>query len=170
MTPEEAVKIIKRERDSMRRLADDCDLPITGGHEYIEAYDMAISALEKQISEETGMPERKKGEWIKKISKKEKDKEYIGYTPYWYCPDDDGSCNKADRDIRELLDDLENLPSAQPEQHWIPCSERLPEDGRYLCTYSNEKGICVDFGLVTNGKWYIEPSAWMPLPEPYEGE
>lgn len=32
-----------------------------------------------------------------------------------YCPDDDGSCSKADRDIRELLDDLENLPSAQPE-------------------------------------------------------
>jgi len=27
-----------------------------------------------------------------------------------YCPDDDGSCSKADRDIRELLDDLENLP------------------------------------------------------------
>ena len=43
-----------------------------------------------------------------------------------YCPDDDGSCNKADRDIRELLDDLENLPSAQPELvhckdccHWV---------------------------------------------------
>ena len=27
-----------------------------------------------------------------------------------YCLDDDGSCSKADRDIRELLDDLENLP------------------------------------------------------------
>ena len=32
-----------------------------------------------------------------------------------YCPDDDGSCSKADRDIRELLDDIENLPSAQPD-------------------------------------------------------
>ena len=47
-----------------------------------------------------------------------------------YCPDDDGSCSKADRDIRELLDDLENLPSAQPEiiacgdcKHWI-CHDR----------------------------------------------
>ena len=39
-----------------------------------------------------------------------------------YCPDDDGSCSKADRDIRELLDDLENLPSAQQERKrgkWI---------------------------------------------------
>lgn len=50
MTVQAAVKIIKRERDSMRRLVDDCNLPITGGHEYIEAYDVAISALEKQIS------------------------------------------------------------------------------------------------------------------------
>lgn len=38
-----------------------------------------------------------------------------------YCPDDDGSCSKADRDIRELLDDIENLPSAQPEI--IRCTE-----------------------------------------------
>ena len=28
---------------------------------------------------------------------------------------------------------LENVPSAQPEQRWIPCSERFPEEsGRYL--------------------------------------
>jgi len=38
-----------------------------------------------------------------------------------YCTDDDGSCSKADRDIRELLDDLENLPSAQP--HITHCAE-----------------------------------------------
>ena len=29
-----------------------------------------------------------------------------------YCPDDDGACSKADRDIRELLDELEALPAA----------------------------------------------------------
>lgn len=26
------------------------------------------------------------------------------------------------------VEDIEALPSAQPEQRWIPCSERLPED------------------------------------------
>lgn len=31
-----------------------------------------------------------------------------------YCPDDDGAV-QCDGDIRELLDELENLPSAQPE-------------------------------------------------------
>ncbi len=30
---------------------------------------------------------------------------------------------------------VKRLPSAQPEQQWIPCSERLPEkNGRYLVT------------------------------------
>lgn len=33
-----------------------------------------------------------------------------------YCPDDDGSCSKAGADIREMLDELEDMPSAQPER------------------------------------------------------
>ena len=32
-----------------------------------------------------------------------------------YCPDDDGTCSKSGDDLRNLLDDIENLPSAQPE-------------------------------------------------------
>lgn len=39
-----------------------------------------------------------------------------------YCPDDDGSCSKADADPREMLDEIEALPSAdvQPVKpaHW----------------------------------------------------
>lgn len=29
-----------------------------------------------------------------------------------YCPDDDGSCSKADVDLREMLDEIEALPIA----------------------------------------------------------
>ena len=47
---------------------------------------------------------------------------------------------------------------------WTLCSERMPEDGRYLCDY----GDCIDFGRMTNGKWYVDGViAWMPLPTPY---
>ena len=40
-----------------------------------------------------------------------------------YCPDDDGSCSKADRDIRELLDDIENLPSHSHSPEIIRCKD-----------------------------------------------
>lgn len=33
-----------------------------------------------------------------------------------YCPDDDGSCSKADFDLRELLDEIESLPTIIPAE------------------------------------------------------
>ena len=64
-------------------------------------------------------------------------------------------------------DVLDAQPTIDAEPHWIPCSERLPEDGRYLCDY----GDCIDFGRVINGEWYVNGViAWMPLPKPYEVE
>lgn len=32
-----------------------------------------------------------------------------------YCPDDDGCCSKAGYDIREMLDEIEALPTIEPE-------------------------------------------------------
>ena len=84
---------------------------------------------------------------------------------------------------------LEELPSAQPEQQWIPVSERLPKEpfgcivsyhGFMLTPYgereydaiypellgydgtdwNNSEGECVDN--------MIDVTAWMPLPEPYK--
>jgi len=56
-----------------------------------------------------------------------------------YCSNDDGAI-QCNRDIRELLDELENLPSAQPERkkgHWIG------GDGSYICSECN--GSPMDF-------------------------
>ena len=93
---------------------------------------------------------------------------------------------------------LEELPSAQPEQRWIPCSERLPDEHEWLgtkkfgTTISNE--VYVTFEApdgqrfaehisFQNGKlspvdeqrmkvWFkgAKPIAWKPLPEPYREE
>ena len=74
---------------------------------------------------------------------------------------------------------IESLPSAQPKQQWIPCSERLPDkEGQYLVT--DEAGgvvsiICDVFFHYDDGAptWLLSQNvvAWMPLPEPYkEGE
>ena len=89
------------------------------------------------------------------------------------------------------------LPSAQPEQQWIPCSERLPEeDTEVLISYRYKEGegdtdhVNIDitsYGTVCFGgreihtlkEWRqpfdyfhanYEVIAWMPLPEPYRGE
>lgn len=97
-----------------------------------------------------------------------------------YCPDDDGTCSKADEDIRNLLDELEDLPSAQ---QWVPASERLPEnDDWVIVTILDESGDTPwrysDFGwyLKEANCWIVDAQqrkdvvAWMPLPEPYEEE
>lgn len=75
----------------------------------------------------------------------------------------------------------EHLPSAQPHEHWIPVTERLPEkEGMYLVTsfngrpkldvarfYIDEEGLG-HFSCNWGGFDYV--TAWMmPLPEPYKG-
>lgn len=76
--------------------------------------------------------------------------------------------NMSDIDRQTLRD----LPSAQPERRWTPCSERLPEETKcYLVCSAHGSAIGVDFYSTTNGKWAMwgeHVVAWQPLPEPYE--
>lgn len=74
--------------------------------------------------------------------------------------------------LDQIIDVIKEVPSAP---HWIPCSERLPEDGFYLVTnkwhhidllnYQQNRGWRHGNMQDTEGR----PSviAWMPLPEPY---
>lgn len=92
-------------------------------------------------------------------------------------------CPRWNRVIRETLKD------AQPEQRWIPVSERLPEDEYVLISKIPTKisgskwsvTIAIrtadsrsrkiqwrdsGFGVIQDDKVL----AWMPLPEPYQAE
>lgn len=75
-----------------------------------------------------------------------------------------------------MLMEIDEQPTITPESHWIPVTERPPEeDGRYL--------VCGAKGGIYHanyrGRWWTQvgcggklvPSvvAWMPLPEPYKG-
>ena len=102
---------------------------------------------------------------------------------------DDGMVFEA---LSNAIRDIALLPSAQPEQRWVPCSEWIPkENGRYLVTRGlNACGnlwnrtYIVNYsdlmGLKKNKVWwdgnvgksdfetYDDVIAWMPLPEPFK--
>ena len=91
------------------------------------------------------------------------------------------------RDVAEKM--LNKVPSAQPEQRWIPCSERLPESYTDVLVwfeyyrYGDYNRLYQMHGIGTYIKEYdswiinhetgwrkLRVFAWMPLPEPWEGE
>lgn len=83
---------------------------------------------------------------------------------------------------------MEDAPEVKPEPHWIPCSERLPEDktayylvtlgkfGDFYVYHEEEIDIARWDRDHRKGKdswhWCKERTvtAWMPLPEPYREE
>ena len=78
-------------------------------------------------------------------------------------------------DIARILNDM---PTVEPESHWIPCSERLPEvNDTYLVSYE-DASVLMDW---FNGYWFFYQTnpaveeigtviAWMPRPEPYQSK
>lgn len=86
----------------------------------------------------------------------------------------------------KLNDSLANAPTIEPEPHWIPCSERLPDQyGNYLISIDGEEpdigtinpndprgwSLCDANGFYWASDKALNITAWMPLPEPYrEGE
>ena len=82
-------------------------------------------------------------------------------------------CPRWNRVIKTALADV------QPEQRWIPCSERLPEIGQSVLLsvggmYSAE-GCLREDGDWAQFRWDAIQrkdmvGAWKPLPEPYKGE
>ena len=76
---------------------------------------------------------------------------------------------------RLLLIDV--APTADPEPHWIPCAERLPEaTGVYIVTcniYNGDKvdGVTATWSYWRRNEWMMKDVlAWMPLPKPWKGE
>ena len=90
-------------------------------------------------------------------------------------------------DYNGIMEYIDELPSEQPEPHWIPCSERLPEEP-YGClvtvwdtnpiTMDEFENILPYFVGWDGEQWNdgdgeqcpFEVTAWMLLPEPWKGE
>ena len=76
-----------------------------------------------------------------------------------YCPDDDGSCSKADADPREMLDEIEALPTAdvQSVKHakWYAPASDEPCDWCSNChertRWFFDEGYCPKCGAKMDG-------------------
>ena len=103
-------------------------------------------------------------------------------------------CTRFDT-LKRMLGELEQESKTG---HWIPVSEKLPSDGKYLVTrgdvigrpmigmryfskdlskvdefdFVDKKGISGWCEYDSEYGWYIDDkvTAWMPLPEPYKAE
>lgn len=84
-------------------------------------------------------------------------------------------------DTKSIVDLLNDLPSAQPEPHWIPVTERLPKNDVEVIVSCTDDSVDTSFSYTTvawhfNGTWICDNercffiTAWMPLPEPYRAE
>ena len=95
------------------------------------------------------------------------------------------------KDLRKILEKINEIPSAEPERKWIPVTEALPNnsdldwvlgqiretDSGYLWIprqveyrEAREDWFDEEIGwLKKNPDHAFEVIAWMPLPEPYRG-
>lgn len=151
MTNGEAVKRIK-EHIAIHKYRESHAIYI------VEALDMAISALE-----ERDVPDTNVGDIISRQAAIENSFEV--YTKEY------GWCEVVG------VDAINSLPSAQPEPHWVSCSERLPEvsENILICDIVGD----IYLGHRTRyGEYYADfcddciknIRAWQPLPEPWRGE
>ena len=89
----------------------------------------------------------------------------------------------------DILEFIERQPTVE-QSHWIPCSERLPEDDAYVLISKKPSQISGNKFSVTIGVRYTNSRshktewrdsgfgylsddkvlAWMPLPSPYQEE
>lgn len=80
--------------------------------------------------------------------------------------------------VRKAFDALEQSETNCSEfpNNWIPCSERLPQEGEVVLTQAKFKDDMkmavssrIDYNYWTGwGTRNINIIAWMPLPEPYQ--
>ena len=83
------------------------------------------------------------------------------------CLEGDGGALITSEDVLKMA--IKDIPSAEKQGEWIPCSERLPEVGVSVIVTS--KGGYVYTSNIAHGEWDYggDVIAWMPLPDPWEG-
>ena len=130
-------------------------------------------------------------EFIDKLIERLEEKAFIDYDEYYT---DGGECLISISDVKEIVNELAeeyincstdistkssdcSTKVSEIPTGWIPCSERLPEEGATVlvqdfedyyevCNVESKDGI----SGFTSGDWWASANnylAWKPLPAPY---
>lgn len=84
-----------------------------------------------------------------------------------------GEVHPLDYNAQSTINRIKKIPSAQ---EWIPCSERLPDDGQWVLVWGKwqENPIMMfrenDAWIDDQFEFYDTVTHWMPLPEPPKEE
>ena len=92
--------------------------------------------------------------------------------------EDDPELKMEIKAYTDILNGVKEQPTIEPEPQWIPCSERLPEEGcealgtdKYGSVRHVIKDKCGAYKFATYEEMmHIPIVAWMPLPPSYKGE
>ena len=184
MTNKEAIEILKE----YEAVDDSLKWYMSG---YSEAFDMAIKALEQSepCNDDKGCSNcmysgrpspcsecRDNSQWeMKPISRSHENSTECEDTISRQAAIDDlnGKDPSQIWDTADIEVWVNALPSAQPEQRWIPCSERMPEDGENcLVSVRCSNDFLVDRGTYSTDEYgyckILNVIAWMPEPRPYK--
>lgn len=76
----------------------------------------------------------------------------------------------APNEANKIMDAFDEYVESN-EPHWIPVTERLPENGMAVLTYNRDEEFEINHIIDDeDGEWFYNGAvAWMPLPEPYKG-
>lgn len=187
MTPEEAIRIIE-----VAKAECEWNAPL----EYQEAFKVAIEALKAQSKHDQNTMSKQQDLETLSIKAEETCEDVIsrqdaidavefGITYAKVLNKETGEVmelfKKSNEELQKAVDRIEALPSAEPEQRWIPCSERLPEnDERVLATTAWGEVTIAEriYPPINDTCWFIHDGntnatiddvvAWMPLQEPYK--
>lgn len=161
MTRKEAIEFLKNmiDRESIGFVCPKGDGDVAVWEYHVTALNMAIKALEQPEPCEDAVSRKAVEEMLKN-----------GFPArgMWEIEGDVIKQTVCET-LADALMDLGKLPSAQPEQRWIPVSNKLPEYGESVLCYFGEDE---DFGLnhvidEEAGEWFFNGvTAWMPLPGP----
>jgi hypothetical protein len=82
----------------------------------------------------------------------------------------------TDEQVKEVVEKAKNavISVIELEPHWIPVSERLPDDDKEVLLCINNGELWLGWHNITwkTEEFYFDKEqviAWMPLPEPYKG-